>query len=54
VSERVQLSAESQPAKRRLGGWCEMAVSLGLTVSQSVEKSSVGEAGKKIVTRVRL
>jgi hypothetical protein len=32
VSERVQLqfsSVESQPVKRRQGGWCEMAASLG-------------------------
>jgi hypothetical protein len=32
ASERVQLtegSVESQPMKRRLGGWCEMSVSLG-------------------------
>jgi hypothetical protein len=25
----VQLSAENQPVKRRLVGWCEMAVSFG-------------------------
>jgi hypothetical protein len=25
VSERVHLSVVSQPVKRRLGGWCEMA-----------------------------
>jgi hypothetical protein len=40
---------ESQPAKRRLGGWCEMAwdpVSWGL----AVERSSVQEAGKKRVS----
>jgi hypothetical protein len=30
VSERVQLSVGSQPVKRRLGRWCEMATSLGL------------------------
>jgi hypothetical protein len=29
VSESVQLSAGSQPVERRLGGWCEMATSLG-------------------------
>jgi hypothetical protein len=29
VSERVQLTVGSQPVKRRLGGWCEMAASLG-------------------------
>jgi hypothetical protein len=29
VSERVQLSVESQPVKRRIGGWCEMTASLG-------------------------
>jgi O-acetyl-ADP-ribose deacetylase (regulator of RNase III) len=27
VSERVQLSVESQPVKRRLGGWREMTAS---------------------------
>jgi hypothetical protein len=26
-----ELSAESQPVKRRLGGWCEMATSLGVS-----------------------
>jgi hypothetical protein len=29
VSERVQLPVESQPVKRRVGGCCEMAASLG-------------------------
>jgi hypothetical protein len=29
LGERVQLSVESQPVKRRLGGWCQMAASLG-------------------------
>jgi hypothetical protein len=29
VSERGQLSIESQPVKRRLRGWCEIAASLG-------------------------
>jgi hypothetical protein len=27
----TQLSVESQSVKRRLGGWCEMATSLGVT-----------------------
>jgi hypothetical protein len=26
-----QLSVESRPVKRRLGGWCEMATSLGFS-----------------------
>jgi hypothetical protein len=32
-----RLSVESQPAKRRLGGWCEMAASLGV-VQLSVDR----------------
>jgi hypothetical protein len=42
VSERVQLSVESHLMKRRLGGWCEMAASLGPSFSwgSSVDKSS--------------
>jgi hypothetical protein len=31
VSERIKLSVLSQPVKRRLGGWYEMATSLGPT-----------------------
>jgi hypothetical protein len=29
-------SVESQPVKRRLGGWCEMAASLTLVIESSV------------------
>jgi hypothetical protein len=29
VGERVQLSVECQPVKRKLGGWCEMVANLG-------------------------
>jgi negative regulator of sigma E activity len=42
-----QLSVESHPVKRRLGGWCEMVASLGVVSCQLLaELSSVGTAVK--------
>jgi hypothetical protein len=45
-SNPVQLSAENQPVKRKLGGRCEMAASPGPSQGSSVEWSLARKAEK--------
>jgi hypothetical protein len=48
TSDRLRsVQFEGQPVKRRLGGWCEMAASLGPSQLLLVEESSVRAAVKR-------
>jgi hypothetical protein len=41
----VDLSVESQPVKRRLGGWREMAISLGVSCNRGSCKGAAVQSG---------